>query len=371
MFKNLLEKNIYQLQLQSEKWAHRRWEIMCRDNFTCQKCGAHLPNNLFLQVHHKGYVSRTFPWDYPDDVLETLCINCHQRVHQETSILTFPSSYAITYYLNAFQHRDDKSEKEMQSRWQVYKQKWEEYLAQDHSTKQYPHCPSMAGIYLPTDEYRYYKNHQYPLKEIKAYTWSGINAYNCMKGWRLKESCESDMDNPDVWESRPKRSDKSYNYYYPGFYKIIYIYEDEVRAFYSALDTNDFLEEEICIPLHSLINSSTEWWRIGIGNTILIKRCTLEGLNQYYKKPHYDVTWQTWTKADRIAKLQKLEQEWEEYRRRYESAIDANHTWHLEYLSGVNRELDELPYPQGALDFLIEEMNDVQKKIDYYRKLLC
>jgi hypothetical protein len=50
-------------------------EIMERDEFTCQSCGA---KDKTLNVHHKKYVRGLMPWEYCGFVLVTLCEDCHR-----------------------------------------------------------------------------------------------------------------------------------------------------------------------------------------------------------------------------------------------------------------------------------------------------
>jgi len=65
--------------LKDPRWQKRRLEILNRDNFTCQYCGA---DYMTLHVHHKAY-SKEFmePWNYSDRALTTLCENCHKDAH--------------------------------------------------------------------------------------------------------------------------------------------------------------------------------------------------------------------------------------------------------------------------------------------------
>lgn len=44
---------------------------------------------IFLQVHHKYYIEKYLPWDYEENVLVTLCNNCHKKVHQETAVQVY------------------------------------------------------------------------------------------------------------------------------------------------------------------------------------------------------------------------------------------------------------------------------------------
>lgn len=39
-----------------------------------------------LQVHHTYYLAQTLPWNYSEDILQTVCVPCHQKIHQNTKI---------------------------------------------------------------------------------------------------------------------------------------------------------------------------------------------------------------------------------------------------------------------------------------------
>ena len=66
----------YKDQLRHPKWQKRKAEILLRDNYTCKnpKCCATDKN---LQVHHLEYLGNLLAWEYPDDMLITLCEDCH------------------------------------------------------------------------------------------------------------------------------------------------------------------------------------------------------------------------------------------------------------------------------------------------------
>lgn len=68
----------YKDQIKSPKWQKRRLEILSRDNFTCQVCGA---TEETLHVHHICYLKGKDIWDYPDNLLITLCDKCHEAEH--------------------------------------------------------------------------------------------------------------------------------------------------------------------------------------------------------------------------------------------------------------------------------------------------
>lgn len=68
----------YKEQIKSPEWQKRRLEILKRDKFTCQACGE---NNKELHIHHIKYLKNTNYWDYPDNLLITLCDECHTAEH--------------------------------------------------------------------------------------------------------------------------------------------------------------------------------------------------------------------------------------------------------------------------------------------------
>ncbi len=121
-----------------QRWKDKRYQILLRDNFTCQNenCRTFNPslgdvtiidekdpvhyyihnyNNKFeskyfisssrtgisltiqldfgiwivmpiLQVHHLAYIEGRDPWDYSDEILITLCKECHTLLHKSFSI---------------------------------------------------------------------------------------------------------------------------------------------------------------------------------------------------------------------------------------------------------------------------------------------
>lgn len=74
----------YKEQIKSPKWQRRRLEILQRDDFTCQICGC---KDKMLHVHHTAYERDKMIWEYPNEMLITLCEDCHEYEHiQEDSI---------------------------------------------------------------------------------------------------------------------------------------------------------------------------------------------------------------------------------------------------------------------------------------------
>lgn len=64
----------YSEKLKDPRWQRKRLEILERDNFTCRDCQA---TDKHLHVHHCHYEKD--PWDASNDVLLTLCEDCHER----------------------------------------------------------------------------------------------------------------------------------------------------------------------------------------------------------------------------------------------------------------------------------------------------
>ena len=76
-----MANNSYSDLLQNALWQKKRLEIMQRDNFSCVKCGRGINDGTMLNVHHKIYYPNRKPWEYEDNCLETLCVDCHKNEH--------------------------------------------------------------------------------------------------------------------------------------------------------------------------------------------------------------------------------------------------------------------------------------------------
>lgn len=68
----------YNYLLKRGEWYKRRLYILQRDNFLCQSSTC-LDRSGNLEVHHLEYFRPINPWDYPDDLLITLCSVCHKK----------------------------------------------------------------------------------------------------------------------------------------------------------------------------------------------------------------------------------------------------------------------------------------------------
>lgn len=68
----------YYLELDETAWHKKRKEILQRDNYRCQLCDK---ADTILQVHHKRYLDDLKAWEYPNNLLITLCKRCHYKFH--------------------------------------------------------------------------------------------------------------------------------------------------------------------------------------------------------------------------------------------------------------------------------------------------
>lgn len=70
----------YSKKLKDPRWQKKRLEILERDEWNCQIC---YDSESTLVVHHRKYLPNTEPWDYPNDLLITLCEDCHEAERKE------------------------------------------------------------------------------------------------------------------------------------------------------------------------------------------------------------------------------------------------------------------------------------------------
>lgn len=62
--------------LRDPRWKSKRQEILERDGHKCREC---LRDDEVLHVHHVMYRGYIDPWDYPNEMLITLCQTCHKK----------------------------------------------------------------------------------------------------------------------------------------------------------------------------------------------------------------------------------------------------------------------------------------------------
>ncbi len=105
--------------LELDEWKSKREEILEKNQHKCTKCcseksigpfysgsnklwGRKVGNEtkleekrIFLEIHHKYYISNLLPWEY-DDALITLCSNCHYQTQQEEEISIYADKSMTT-----------------------------------------------------------------------------------------------------------------------------------------------------------------------------------------------------------------------------------------------------------------------------------
>lgn len=73
----------YKKQLRTKQWKEKSLLIQYRDNFTCYLCGYH---GQKLNVHHIEYIPNIMAWEYPNELLFTVCFGCHKTIHNQLII---------------------------------------------------------------------------------------------------------------------------------------------------------------------------------------------------------------------------------------------------------------------------------------------
>lgn len=71
-----MPKGDYAEKLKDPRWQKKRLLILERDQWTCQQC---YDTESTLVVHHRRYLPDVEPWDYPENLLITLCKDCHEE----------------------------------------------------------------------------------------------------------------------------------------------------------------------------------------------------------------------------------------------------------------------------------------------------
>lgn len=78
----------YRELLLDSRWFIKKAKIIKRDNYRCAICGS----LNYLVVHHKQYhfnerlARKSYPWEYDDKYLITLCQSCHTAGHNQYEI---------------------------------------------------------------------------------------------------------------------------------------------------------------------------------------------------------------------------------------------------------------------------------------------
>ncbi len=97
--------------LKDPRWQRKRLEVMERDNFGCQMCGA---NTKTLHIHHGYYERGLEPWDYDSDTLHTLCKDCHEiaenykaDIHRSIAKINPGNQKELIKHIGNYEYRDN------------------------------------------------------------------------------------------------------------------------------------------------------------------------------------------------------------------------------------------------------------------------
>ncbi len=77
----------YSEKLKDPRWQKKRLGIMQRDGWRCLVCNS---DTSPLTVHHYKYLRHREPWEYPDELLATVCDNCHQWLGMIAKLSSVP-----------------------------------------------------------------------------------------------------------------------------------------------------------------------------------------------------------------------------------------------------------------------------------------
>lgn len=75
----------YADKLKDVRWQKIRLNIFERDNWTCQASDCKAQTNT-LNVHHLEYIPGIEPWEYPLDMLTSLCDTCHKKENERDEL---------------------------------------------------------------------------------------------------------------------------------------------------------------------------------------------------------------------------------------------------------------------------------------------
>ena len=92
-FRRIFQFMTYQQLLQDPRWDEKRKEILKRDGYQCRECES---KECELHVHHHYYLPGMMPWEYEENVLITLCAECHEKEEFLKNFDLFERQYLYT-----------------------------------------------------------------------------------------------------------------------------------------------------------------------------------------------------------------------------------------------------------------------------------
>jgi hypothetical protein len=102
------EKTPYWELLKDPRWLKRRDQIITLFGRVCWQCKA---TEGAMHVHHRYYISKRLPWDYPDVALRVLCEECHQWKHDQPNRLEDWEMFLSECFQVAMAHCQGRTEK--------------------------------------------------------------------------------------------------------------------------------------------------------------------------------------------------------------------------------------------------------------------
>ena len=87
MRKNIMDKKNESI-WNDTRWMELRAKIFARDDYKCRYCGR---ANVPIIGHHLAYVKGKCVWEYPEEMIVTLCIDCHEKHHAKYGVRKFPT----------------------------------------------------------------------------------------------------------------------------------------------------------------------------------------------------------------------------------------------------------------------------------------
>lgn len=82
----------YSEKLKDPRWQRRRLEILERDGWKCRQCES---EDRTLHVHHCYYIKGREPWEYAEELLFSLCENCHTYTEKINKLLCKYNSESV------------------------------------------------------------------------------------------------------------------------------------------------------------------------------------------------------------------------------------------------------------------------------------
>lgn len=86
----------YAQKFKDPRWQKKRLKILERDNFECQIC---FDEKSTLHIHHYIYIKEREPWEYSDELLVTLCEDCHEFI-KEVDLKSLIAEHILIYGAN-------------------------------------------------------------------------------------------------------------------------------------------------------------------------------------------------------------------------------------------------------------------------------